>query len=115
MAPKTGTKKVRRKIKMDYDAAFSPDAGGGNCHALLMPSSPGPAFKLGEKTSDPLAMYLEDFYTVGVNLAGLPAITVPGGHADIDNKKLPVGLQLIGAPWDEARLLRIARMLEVAS
>ena len=107
--------KVRRKIKQDYDAAFAADREvGGGCHALLMPSSPGPAFKLGEKTSDPLAMYLEDFYTVGVNLAGLPAVTVPGGHAEIENKKLPVGLQLVGAPWDEARLLRIARMLEMA-
>jgi aspartyl-tRNA(Asn)/glutamyl-tRNA(Gln) amidotransferase subunit A len=104
--------KVRRKIKGDYDAAFAPEGGG--CHALLLPSSTGPAFRLGEKTSDPLAMYLEDVYTVGVNLAGLPAVTVPGGFADEGGRRLPVGLQLIGPAWDEARLLRIARMLERA-
>jgi aspartyl-tRNA(Asn)/glutamyl-tRNA(Gln) amidotransferase subunit A len=102
--------KVRRKIKADYDAAFSP--AGSACHAILMPSSPGPAFRLGEKTADPLAMYLEDLYTVGVNLAGLPGITLPGGLAEVEGRQLPVGLQLIGPAWHEAELLRIARMLE---
>jgi aspartyl-tRNA(Asn)/glutamyl-tRNA(Gln) amidotransferase subunit A len=110
--------KARRKIKGDYDAAFTGTGGqasrstGKGCHAILMPSSPTPAFKLGQKAADPLAMYLEDVYTVGVNLAGLPAITLPGGFASEDGAELPVGIQLIGAAWDEARLLRIARMLE---
>lgn len=102
--------KVRRRIKQDYDAAFSPEGSG--CHAILMPSSPGPAFRIGEKSADPLAMYLEDVYTVGVNLAGLPAVTVPGGWAHEGGRELPVGLQLIGPAWEEARLLRVARMLE---
>ncbi len=102
--------KVRRKIKGDFDAAF-----GVGCHALLMPSSPTPAFKLGEKTADPLSMYLEDVYTVGVNLAGLPGIVLPGGIAEIAGKRLPVGIQLVGPAWEERRLLRIARMFERAT
>ncbi|MBC7833689.1 MAG: Asp-tRNA(Asn)/Glu-tRNA(Gln) amidotransferase subunit GatA [Phycisphaerales bacterium] len=99
--------KVRRKIKGDYDAAFEQ-----GCHALLMPSSPTPAFKIGEKMNDPLAMYLEDVYTVGVNLAGLPGIVIPGGFGTVDGRELPVGMQLVGPAFDESRLLRIARMLE---
>ncbi len=102
--------KVRRKIKQDFDGAF-----GAGCHALLMPSSPTPAFKLGEKTADPLAMYLEDVYTVGVNLAGLPGITLPGGMARVDGRELPVGIQLIGPAWEEESLLRCARMFERAT
>lgn len=102
--------KVRRKIKGDYDAAFS--ESGAGCHAILMPSSPGPAFRAGEKSGDPLSMYLEDVYTVGVNLAGLPGITVPGGFAQEGGRELPVGLQLIAPAFEEARLLRAARMLE---
>ena len=102
--------KVRRKIKGDYDGAFS--QSGGGCHAILMPSSPGPAFKIGAKVSDPLAMYLEDVYTVGVNLAGLPGVVVPGGLVEEEGKKWPVGVQLVGPAWSEGRLLRIARMLE---
>jgi aspartyl-tRNA(Asn)/glutamyl-tRNA(Gln) amidotransferase subunit A len=106
--------KVRRKIKADYDAAFA-GRGAAGCHALLLPSSPAPAFKLGEKLQDPLAMYLEDVYTVGVNLAGLPAITVPGGMADVAGKQLPIGLQLIAPAFQEGPLLRIARMFEQAT
>ena len=110
--------KVRRLIKNDYDRAFegvAPRAGARTvpaCHAILLPSSPGPAFKIGEKTADPLALYLEDFYTVGVNLAGLPAITLPGGFAREDGRDLPVGVQLTGPALQDAMLLRIARMLE---
>jgi aspartyl-tRNA(Asn)/glutamyl-tRNA(Gln) amidotransferase subunit A len=114
--------KARRLIKADYDAAFGTDratdlSGSAErsvppCHAILMPSSPTPAFKLGEKSADPLSMYLEDLYTVGVNLAGLPAITIPGGFANETGTPLPVGLQLIAPPWEESRLLRLARMLE---
>jgi aspartyl-tRNA(Asn)/glutamyl-tRNA(Gln) amidotransferase subunit A len=110
--------RVRRRIKGDYDAAFA-----AGCHAILLPSSPTPAFRIGEK-SDPLSMYLEDIYTVGANLAGLPGITVPAGFAAVEGGiggeggaqvEVPVGLQLIGAPWQEHTLLRIARMFENAT
>ncbi|MEX2218265.1 MAG: Asp-tRNA(Asn)/Glu-tRNA(Gln) amidotransferase subunit GatA, partial [Phycisphaerales bacterium] len=126
--------RARRKIKDDFDAVLAgtedtaEDTGGraagggtqaargtagpGRCHALLMPSAPTPAFRLGEKAADPLAMYAADVYTVGANLAGLPGITLPGGFAREGGVELPVGVQLIGAAWDEARLLRIARTLE---
>ncbi|MBX3367607.1 MAG: Asp-tRNA(Asn)/Glu-tRNA(Gln) amidotransferase subunit GatA [Phycisphaeraceae bacterium] len=108
--------KVRRLIRRDYDAAFAPNDKMGTpaCDAILMPSSPSPAFKIGEKTADPLAMYLEDVYTVTVNLAGLPAITLPGTPTTVEGVSLPVGMQLIGRAFDEPRLLRIARMLELA-
>ncbi len=99
--------KVRRKIKGDYDAAFKQ-----GCHAVLMPSSPGPAFKRGGHSGDPLAMYLEDVYTVAVNLAGLPAITFPGGFAEESDTALPVGVQLVGQPFEESWMLRLARMFE---
>jgi len=80
-----------------------------------MPAAPGPAFKIGEKTTDPLALYLEDAYTVGANLAGLPAITLPAGLAEVDGMKLPIGMQLIGPAFEEPTLLRIARMFEQAT
>lgn len=99
--------RARRKILADFNAAFEQ-----GCQAILLPSSPSPAFKLGEKTSDPLALYLEDVYTVAVNLAGLPAITFPTALANVDGSKLPIGMQLIGRPFDEHTLLRIARAHE---
>jgi aspartyl-tRNA(Asn)/glutamyl-tRNA(Gln) amidotransferase subunit A len=100
--------KVRRLVKRDFDAAFAQ-----GCTAVLMPCAPGPAFRLGEKVSDPLAMYLEDVYTVGVNLAGLPAISVPFAHENgRDGTGLPIGLQLIGPAMGEPTLLRAARVLE---
>lgn len=98
--------KVRRRIKADFDAAFSL----GGCHAILMPAAPTPAFTVGAR-SDPLSMYLEDVYTVGVNLAGLPAICVPAPR-DAAFSSLPVGMQLVGPAWSESSLLRIARTLE---
>ncbi len=103
--------KVRRLIKGDYDAAFAK-----GCDAVLMPASPGPAFVLGSKSGggDPLAMYLEDVFTVGVNLAGLPAVTVPAGFASEGGNALPVGMQLIGPALSENRLLRVAGMVERA-
>ncbi len=104
--------KVRRLIKRDYDTAF---AAGARCHAILMPTSPTPAFKLGEKNSDPLAMYLEDVYTVGVNLAGLPAIALPAGFSPEGHSRLPIGMQLVGPAWREGDLLRAARMFESAT
>ena len=77
-----------------------------------MPTSPTPAFRLGEKTDDPLQMYLADVFTVSANLAGLPAISVPCGFT---RDGLPIGLQLIGRPFDEDRLLRVAHAYEQAT
>ncbi len=102
--------KARRVIKNAFDAIFA-----RGCRAVLLPSSPGPAFKLGEKNNDPLAMYLEDIYTVSVNLAGLPAITIPAGIASVEGKDLPVGVQLIGPALSEASLLRLASVFESRS
>ncbi|NBC10213.1 MAG: Asp-tRNA(Asn)/Glu-tRNA(Gln) amidotransferase subunit GatA [Planctomycetes bacterium] len=104
--------KVRRLIKNDFDAAFE------QCDAILCPTTTGPAFRLGEKTDDPLSMYLNDIYTVNANLAGIPGISLPGGFAEApggDGKSLPVGVQLIGRAFDELRLLRIARVYERAT
>jgi len=98
--------KVRRLIKQDYDHAFA-----SGVSAVLTPSSPGPAFRLGEKLGDPLSMYLEDVYTVAVNLAGLPGITVPGGIEHVDGQALPIGLQLVGPSLSEASLLALADRL----
>ena len=103
----TTASKVRRKILNEFTSVFTREG----CAAVLMPASPGPAFKLGEKTSDPMAMYLEDVYTVAVNLAGLPAITIPAGKAA---GGLPVGVQLVGAAFDETRLLQAATMASAA-
>jgi aspartyl-tRNA(Asn)/glutamyl-tRNA(Gln) amidotransferase subunit A len=98
--------KLRTLIKRDFDAAFE------KCDVLLTPSTPGPAFAVGAKTSDPLEMYLQDVFTVTVNLAGLPGISVPGGLSD---SGLPLGLQLIGKAFDEATLLRAAHAVETAA
>ncbi len=95
---------VRTLIRQDFLNAYR------EVDALLTPTSPIPAFKLGEK-SDPLAMYLCDIYTIGVNLAGLPAISVPGGFT---TGGLPIGLQLIGRPFEEADLLALAHTYDRA-
>jgi aspartyl-tRNA(Asn)/glutamyl-tRNA(Gln) amidotransferase subunit A len=97
--------KVRTLIRRDFDRAFE------SVDAVLSPTSPTTAFRLGEKMDDPLAMYLNDVYTVPANLAGLPGISVPCGF---DSKRLPIGLQLIGRPFDEETLLRIAQAVEPA-
>jgi len=94
--------KVRTLIKADFDAAFQ------QCDALLTPVSPTVAFKLGEKIADPLTMYLSDIFTLSVNLAGICGLSIPCGFAD----GLPVGLQIIGRPFDEATILRIAYAYE---
>ena len=94
--------KVRTLIRQDFLNAYK------EVDALLTPTSPVPAFKLGEK-SDPLAMYLCDIYTIGVNLAGLPAVSVPCGFT---TGGLPIGLQLIGQPFRETELLAVARVYE---
>ncbi|HLT29209.1 MAG TPA: Asp-tRNA(Asn)/Glu-tRNA(Gln) amidotransferase subunit GatA [Myxococcaceae bacterium] len=95
--------KVRTLIRGDFDQAFQ------KVDVLMGPTSPVPAFKLGEKLEDPLAMYLMDVFTLPCNLAGLPGISVPCGFT---GGGLPIGLQLIGRPWDEAGLLRVAAAYE---
>lgn len=104
--------KARRLIQRDFVNLFS---GPAACDVLLMPTAPTPAFKLGEKTSDPLTMYLEDVYTVTANLAGVPAISLPAGFAEVGGRNLPVGVQLLGPMFAEDRLLRAARMFEQTS
>ena len=91
--------KVRQLIKNDFDQSFK------KVDAILTPSTPSAAFKIGEKKDDPISMYLNDIFTVPVNLAGLPAISIPAGT---DSKNYPLGLQLIGKPLDEQKLLNIA-------
>ncbi|NCO85590.1 MAG: Asp-tRNA(Asn)/Glu-tRNA(Gln) amidotransferase subunit GatA [Rhodobacterales bacterium] len=101
-------RKVRALIKRDFDEAF--EAG---VDAILTPATPSAAFGLGEMAeADPVQMYLNDVFTVTVNLAGLPGISVPAG---LDRQGLPLGLQLIGRPWDEAGLLNVAYTLERAT
>ena len=98
-------RKVRALIKRDFEIAFA-----AGIEAILTPATPSSAFGLGEMANaDPIAMYLNDVFTVTVNLAGLPGIAVPVG---LDSKGLPLGLQLIGRPWDEAALLNHAYVLE---
>jgi len=94
---------VRTLILRDYDDAFK------TVDVVAMPTSPIPPFKIGEKTEDPLAMYLADVFTVSANLAGLPAISVPCGFT---GSRLPIGLQLTGRPFDERTLLRVADAYE---
>ncbi|GEJ57521.1 Asp-tRNA(Asn)/Glu-tRNA(Gln) amidotransferase subunit GatA [Anaeromyxobacter diazotrophicus] len=96
--------KVRTLLRRDFERAFE------RCDVIAGPVTPAVAFRLGEKVADPLAMYLEDVFTVTCNLAALPGLSVPCGlHPE---QQLPVGLQLIGRPFDEATLLRAARALE---
>jgi aspartyl-tRNA(Asn)/glutamyl-tRNA(Gln) amidotransferase subunit A len=99
--------KVRRLIAQDFAKAFA------NCDVLLGPTAPTPAFQIGSK-ADPLAMYAEDIFTISVNLAGLPGISIPAGLTE-DTKPLPVGVQLIGPVLGEDILLRAARMFEQAT
>ncbi len=95
--------KVRRLIKNDFDKSFK------NVDAILTPSTPSSAFKIGEKTNDPISMYLNDIFTVPVNLAGIPAISIPAG---LDKKGKPLGLQLISKALDEQKILNIAFAME---
>jgi aspartyl-tRNA(Asn)/glutamyl-tRNA(Gln) amidotransferase subunit A len=97
---------VRTLIRRDYDAALE------TVDLVAMPASPTPAFKLGERTDDPLQMYLADVFTVAVNLAGLPAISVPCGFT---SDRLPCSLQLTGRAMDEATVLRVADAFERAT
>ena len=90
--------KVRRLISEDFKQAFE------QVDVIMGPTAPSVAFKLGEKKDDPITMYLSDIYTIAVNLAGLPGMSIPAGFV----KQMPVGLQIIGNYFDEARLLNVA-------
>ncbi len=95
--------KVRQLIKNDFDEAYK------KVDAILTPSTPTSAFTIGEKTNDPVSMYLNDIFTVPINLAGLPAISIPAG---LDSKGYPLGLQIIGKAFDEQNILNIAYSME---
>jgi aspartyl-tRNA(Asn)/glutamyl-tRNA(Gln) amidotransferase subunit A len=96
---------VRTLLRRDYERAFE------SCDVVAMPTSPTPPFRLGEKTDDPLQMYLADVFTVSANLAGLPGISIPAGFAGT----LPIGFQLIGRMFDEPAILRVADAYERAT
>ena len=98
--------KLRRLIAHDFTEAFR------QCDLILGPTAPTTAFKLGEKSADPVEMYLSDIYTIAVNLAGLPGMSLPGGF---DSQGLPIGLQLIGNYFDEARMLNVAHQYQLAT
>jgi len=95
--------KVRRLILNDFISAFE------KCDALLTPTAPSAAFAIGENEDDPIKMYLNDVFTVPASLAGLPGMSVPAGN---DSKGLPLGLQVIGRPWDEEMVFRVAGVIE---
>ncbi len=97
--------KVRRLIADDFRKAFA------ECDLIASPTAPGTAFRIGEKADDPVSMYLQDIYTIAVNLAGLPGLSMPAPPSG----SLPVGLQLIGNYFDEARLLNVAHQLQLAT
>ena len=98
--------KVRTLIKRDFDEAWR------KVDVVLTPTTPSPAFAFGEKSGDPIAMYLEDIFTVTVNMAGLPGMSVPAG---LSSEGTPLGLQLIGKPFDEATLFRTGQAIEDAA
>ncbi len=98
--------KVRTKIKQDFDEAFK------KVDAILTPTAPSGAFRLGEKTADPLQMYLSDIFTISANLAGVPALSLPCGLA---GKGLPVGLQFLGKPFEEEKLFQLGHAFEQAT
>ena len=98
--------KVRRLIKNDFDDAFK------SCDVVMGPTAPSAAFKMGEKSDNPLAMYLSDIYTISCNLAGIAGLSIPCGFT---KGGLPIGLQLLSPPFDEEKMLRIARMYEAAT
>lgn len=100
--------KVRTLIRRDFEEAFKQVDG------LVSPTSPVPAFKIGERMQDPLQMYLADIFTIAANLAGICGISIPCGDVELEGKKLPVGLQIMAPAFEEARLLRIARAYETA-
>jgi len=94
--------KIRRLIKQDFDAAFK------DVDVIIGPTTPHTAFRIGEKNDDPVTMYLEDIYTIAVNLAGLPGMSIPAGQ----HQGLPIGIQLIGSDFAEAKLLNVAHQFQ---
>jgi aspartyl-tRNA(Asn)/glutamyl-tRNA(Gln) amidotransferase subunit A len=100
---------VHTVIRREFDAAFE------KYDALITPVTPTAAFKLGEKVDDPVSMYLNDIFTLPVNIAGLPGISVPAGFTSAGDKDLPVGLQVLAKPFDEATMLRVAHAYERAT
>ena len=98
--------KVRTVIRREFDAAFE------DHDVILAPVTPTPAFKIGEKTGDPLQMYLNDVFTIPANIAGLPGISVPCGFVEPDGKRLPVGVQVLAKPFDEETMFRVAHAYE---
>jgi len=97
---------VRDLIRDDYKKAFE------KVDIIITPTTPGPAFKIGEKINDPIQLYLEDIFTVPANLAGIPAISIPCGVKEINGKKLPLGIQLLAAPGKESLLFDAAKEIE---
>ncbi|HLA50189.1 MAG TPA: amidase, partial [Thermodesulfovibrionia bacterium] len=97
---------VRTLIKQDFEKAFE------TVDVIVTPTSPTPAFKVGEKTEDPLQMYLSDIFTISVNLAGVPAISIPCGFT---SNNLPIGLQIIGKHFDEESIFKAAYAYEQAT
>jgi aspartyl-tRNA(Asn)/glutamyl-tRNA(Gln) amidotransferase subunit A len=97
--------KVRILIRREFDSAFE------KYDALVTPTTPTVPFKIGEKTQDPVQMYLSDVFTIPINIAGVPAITVPGGFAE----ELPIGLQVIGKPFAEETILKVAHAYQQAT
>jgi aspartyl-tRNA(Asn)/glutamyl-tRNA(Gln) amidotransferase subunit A len=97
---------VRTLLVRDFEDAFK------NVDAIVTPTSPTAAFKLGEKVNDPLSMYLADIFTVTADLAGIPGISIPCG---VTRENLPVGLQILGKHFDEATILRVAHAYEHAA
>jgi len=104
--------KLRTLVKQDFEKAFNSSTSGVD--VIITPVSPTPAFKIGEKTSDPVKMYLSDIYTVPINPAGVPAISTPAGFVNRDGKNLPVGIQIIGPILGEEIILQVSHQLEKA-
>lgn len=98
---------VRELLKADFAKAFAVDGFGVD--AIITPTAPAPAFKIGEKVSDPVAMYLEDIFTVTANLIGVPAISIPAGEKDVEGVKLPIGMQLLAAEGREDILFTLGK------
>ena len=98
---------IRRLISEDFKKAFE------KVDVILGPTTPEPAFKIGEKTADPVTMYLSDIYTISINLAGLPAMSVPCGFTNDEKGNSPVGMQLIGNYFEEDGLLNFAHQYQL--
>ncbi|MDP3804687.1 MAG: amidase, partial [Candidatus Omnitrophota bacterium] len=98
--------KVRTRIKEDFENAFV------TCDCIITPTTPSPAFKIGEKMNDPIGMYLSDIFTIPANMAGIPAISVPCGFS---KEGLPIGLQILAKPFDEEMVFRVAYTFEQAT